>query len=244
MVFGTLVGVFSVMWSELLMTSAISCPLWSESGVCVHISGEDWVWYVRDVLYAVLYVRVSCFVVRGCGVSRRYIDVYYCDMFSVVNVYLDHLKFCVVCINSRRYVCCSECDVVSNECNEPTSCLVQPIGAHCCEIMYFWCFGFRGELGFLNCDDVCMCVVNKQFELLEFVPGANQLGHLLQSVRFDLMKEAILCKDIHELPLPSEECLTTDTLSDITSCELNITDSTPPSPNTSTSSPERGYSSC
>ena len=79
-------------------------------------------WYVRDVLYAVLYVRVSCFVVRGCGVSRRYLDVCYCDMFSVVNVYLDHLKFYVVCINSPRYVCCSECDVVSNECNEPTSC--------------------------------------------------------------------------------------------------------------------------
>ena len=53
----------------------------------------------------------------------------------IVNVYLGHLKFCVVCINSRRYVCCSECDVVSNECNEPTSCLVQPIGAHCCEVM-------------------------------------------------------------------------------------------------------------
>ena len=35
--------------------------------------------------------------------------------------------------------------------------------------MYIWGFGFRGELGFLNCDDVCMCVVNKQFELLEFV---------------------------------------------------------------------------
>ena len=31
--------------------------------------------------------------------------------------------------------------------------------------MYFWCFGFRGELGFLNCDYVCMCVVNKQFDL-------------------------------------------------------------------------------
>ena len=32
--------------------------------------------------------------------------------------------------------------------------------------MYFgW---FRDELGFLNCDDICMCVVNKQFELLEF----------------------------------------------------------------------------
>ena len=38
-----------------------------------------------------------------------------------------------------------------------------------CEVMYYWCFGFRGELGFVNCDDVCMCVVNKQFELLEFV---------------------------------------------------------------------------
>ena len=118
-------------------------------------------WYVSNVMYAVLYVRVSCFVMRECGVSRRYIDVCYCDMFSGVNVYLDHLKFCVVCINSRRYVCCSE--------YEPTSCLVQPINAHCCEVMYFWCFGFRDELGFLNCDDVCMCVVNKQFELLEFV---------------------------------------------------------------------------
>ena len=63
---------------------------------------------------------------RECGVSRRYIDVCYYDMFSVVNVYLDHFKFCVVCINSRRYVCYSECD------------------------------------------DVCMCVVNKQFELLKF----------------------------------------------------------------------------
>ena len=57
---------------------------------------------------------------HGCAVSRRYINVCNCDMFSVVNVYLDHLKFCVVCINSRRYVCCSECNVVSNESNEPS----------------------------------------------------------------------------------------------------------------------------
>ena len=78
-------------------------------------------WYVRDVLYAVLNVRVSCFVVRGCAVSMRYINVCNC----VVYVYLDHLKFCVVCIDGRRYVCCSECNVVSNECNEPTSCLVK-----------------------------------------------------------------------------------------------------------------------
>ena len=59
-------------------------------------------WYVGDVRYSVFYVRVSCFVVRGCGVSRRYIDVCYCDMFSVAD--LDNLIFCVVCINSRRYV--------------------------------------------------------------------------------------------------------------------------------------------
>ena len=39
-VFGTLVRVFSVMWSELLMTSAISVRV-PESEVCVHISGED-----------------------------------------------------------------------------------------------------------------------------------------------------------------------------------------------------------
>ena len=26
-------------------------------------------WYVYDVLYAVLYVRINCFVVRGCAVS-------------------------------------------------------------------------------------------------------------------------------------------------------------------------------
>ena len=33
--------------------------------------------------------------------------------------------------------------------------------------MYFGCVCFRGELGFLNCDDIYMCVMNKQFELLE-----------------------------------------------------------------------------
>ena len=107
----------------------------------------------------------------------RYIHVCNCDMFSVVNVYLDHLKFCVVYIDGRGYVCCSECNVVSNECNEPTSCLMQPIGTHGGEVMYFGWVCFRSELGVLNCDDICMCVVNKQFELLEFV---------FDSVYFDL----------------------------------------------------------
>ena len=35
--------------------------------------------------------------------------------------------------------------------------------------MYFGCFCFQGELGFLNCDDICICMVNKQFDLLKFV---------------------------------------------------------------------------
>ena len=46
--------------------------------------------------------------------------------------------------------------------------------------MYFGCFGFRGELGFLNCDDVCMCVVNKQF-----------LGFVFDSVYVDLQYDEI-----------------------------------------------------
>ena len=109
---------------------------------------------------------------RGCALSSMYINVCNCDMFSVVYVYLEHLKFCVVCIDGRRYVCCSECNVVSNKCNEPTSCLVQPIAAHGGKVMYFGYVCFRGELGFLICDDVCMCVVNTQFELFEFVFGS------------------------------------------------------------------------
>ena len=36
-------------------------------------------------------------------------------------------------------------------------------------IGYYESLCFRVELGFPNCDDIYMCVVNKQFELLEFV---------------------------------------------------------------------------
>ena len=48
--------------------------------------------------------------------------------------------------------------------------------------MYFGCFGFRGELGLLKCDYICMRVVNKQFELLEF---------LFDSVYVDLQYDEI-----------------------------------------------------
>ena len=55
------------------------------------------------------------FVVRGCAVSRRYINVCNSYVFSFVNMYYDHLKFCVVCINGRRYDYCGECYVVSDD---------------------------------------------------------------------------------------------------------------------------------
>ena len=61
---------------------------------------------------------------RGCAVSRRYINVCNCDMF------------CVVCIDGLMYVYCSECNVVSNKCNGSTSCLVQPIGTQGGEVCF------------------------------------------------------------------------------------------------------------
>ena len=60
--------------------------------------------------------RIGFWLYQSCG-NRGSVG-------GVVNVYHDHLKFCVVGINGRRYVCCSECNVVSNESNDPTSCLV------------------------------------------------------------------------------------------------------------------------
>ena len=54
--------------------------------------------------------------------------------------------------------------------------LVQPVGTYGGEVMYFGCVCFRGELDFLNCDDICMCVVNKQFKLLEFVFDSVYVG--------------------------------------------------------------------
>ena len=120
-----LLCVFSVMWSDFRMTSAISCLLWSsvyefhKVECAFTFPVRDWVWYVSDVLYTegnYSKVHVNCFVVRGCAISRRYINVFNHDVFSVFNMYLGHLKFCVVCINGRRYVCCSECMSVCSEC--------------------------------------------------------------------------------------------------------------------------------
>ena len=64
---------FSVMWFELLMISAISCRLWSSVYECqrVECAFTSPVRTECGGLYAVLYIRVSCFIVRECAVSRR-----------------------------------------------------------------------------------------------------------------------------------------------------------------------------
>ena len=59
--------------------------------------------YVFDVLYAVLYVRVRCFVVRGDAVSRRYINVCNSDVL-IVNMYFDNSKFCVFMVECMLVV--------------------------------------------------------------------------------------------------------------------------------------------
>ena len=112
-------------------------------------------------------VRTECGMFVMCCLDEvRYINVCCSDAFSVVNMYLDHMTFCFVCINSQKSVVVN---FLSLMCDEPTPCFVQPIGAHSGGVMYFGSLCFRSELGFLNCDNIGMCVVRKQFELLEFV---------------------------------------------------------------------------
>ena len=78
-------------------------------------------WYVCDIMYVVLYIRISCFAVRVCVVARRPPAVCKLSARTVV-------KLCIC-----------------------------------------WCVIYKGGLGFPNCDDIYMCVVDKQFELLEFL---------------------------------------------------------------------------
>ena len=87
-----------------------------------------------------------------------------------VALLMDMFVLCVACLT--MFVNCLVKQYMSSQLsfyNEPTSCLVQPIGTHSGEVMYFGFVWFRAELGFLNCDDICTCVVNKRFERLEFI---------------------------------------------------------------------------
>ena len=66
------------------MEFAFTSPVWTECGMFV-------------MYFMQCRVCVSTVFSAWMCVSRRYINVCNCNvMFSVVNVYLDHLKFCVV----------------------------------------------------------------------------------------------------------------------------------------------------
>ena len=105
---------------------------------------------------------------RGCAVSRRYINVCNGDMFSVVNVYLDRLKSCVLMVEGMSVVVNVMLSLMSVMSPPPALCnLLARTVVKLCTLG--GCVCFRAEHGFLNCDDICMCVVNKQFEHLEFV---------------------------------------------------------------------------
>ena len=94
MVLGTLVGmfVFSVMWSELLITAAISCSLWSSVYECQRaecaftsqVRTESGMFVMYCMQCCMSLSSVICFVVRGCAVRRRYINVCNCDMLKTL----------------------------------------------------------------------------------------------------------------------------------------------------------------
>ena len=75
-VFGTLVGVFvcSVMRSELLMTSAISCPLWSSVYACHKVECA----FTSPVRYVGSYFLIQEFENWITGVCSSYV-VSLCD---------------------------------------------------------------------------------------------------------------------------------------------------------------------
>ena len=66
-VFGTLVGVFvsSVMWSDLLMTSAISCPLWSSVYECQRVECAFTSPVRTECGMFVMYCRQCCMAVSA-----------------------------------------------------------------------------------------------------------------------------------------------------------------------------------
>ena len=82
-VFGSLVGVFmfSILWYELLMTSAISCPLWSsvyewqrEECAFTSLVRTECGMFLMCCMQCVCQCQLFCsvwIVVRGCAVSRN-----------------------------------------------------------------------------------------------------------------------------------------------------------------------------
>ena len=99
-VFGTLVGVFSVMWSNLLMTSAISCPLWSSVLECSRVECT----FTSPV-------RIECgmFVMSVCSVVC--LCQLFCSVWSVTLAFCALMLLlcsilCLMCYGSSIYLKC------------------------------------------------------------------------------------------------------------------------------------------
>ena len=60
-------------------------------------------WYVCDVMYAVLYVCVSCFVVRGCAVEGMSLVVNV--MLSLMNVMSPPPALCNLLVRTAVKLC-------------------------------------------------------------------------------------------------------------------------------------------
>ena len=58
-------------------------------------------------------------------------------MFTVIDVYLDHLEFCVVLLVVKSMSVVVNVMLSLMSVMNPTSCLVQPIGMHGGDVMYF-----------------------------------------------------------------------------------------------------------
>ena len=89
-VFGTLVGmfVFSVMWFELLMTSAISCPLWSSVYECQRVEGAFTSPVKTECGKFVMYC-MQCLCQLFCSAWRCCLkEVYTCLQFVICLVFL------------------------------------------------------------------------------------------------------------------------------------------------------------
>ena len=93
--------------------------------------------------------------------------LHYCDIFSVLNVYLDHLKLCVLMVEGMSVAVNVMLSLMSVMSPPPVVCNLS--ARTVVKLCTLGVFALGVSLGFLNCDDICMCVVNKQFELLEFV---------------------------------------------------------------------------
>ena len=50
---------------------------------------------------------------------------------------------------------------------------------------------FRGEIVFLKCDDICLCVVNKQFELFAFAFDSVYVGLQYDEISLTFTAESV-----------------------------------------------------